>query len=132
MALVVDICRAPAHSRLGFVTRHAMVTKVRGSFKDFEGHAHMDASDPSKSTAEVTIKAASIDTGQPQRDGHLSSDDFFDAAAFPAITFTSTSAEQVDGETYRLIGDLTVKDVTKPVSIDFEFTGSAKDPYGNL
>jgi len=121
-----------AHSRLGFVARHAMVTKVRGSFKDFEGHAHLDAADPSRSSAELTIQVASVDTGQEQRDGHLRNSDFFDAENHPTMTFTSTSAEKVDDDTYRLTGDLTVKDTTKPVAIDFELTGSAKDPYGNL
>jgi len=121
-----------AHSRLGFVARHAMVTKVRGSFKDFEGHAHLDAADPSRSSAELTIQVASVDTGQEQRDGHLRNSDFFDAENHPTMTFKSTSAEKVDDDTYRLTGDLTVKDTTKPVAIDFELTGSAKDPYGNL
>jgi len=121
-----------AHTRIGFVARHAMVTKVRGAFKDFEGHAHLDPADPSNSTAEVTIKADSIDTGQQQRDAHMRNSDFFDVTNFPAITFKSTAVERVDDATYRLTGDLTVKDVTKPVSIDFEFTGSAKDPFGNL
>ena len=121
-----------AHTRLGFVARHAMVTKVRGSFKEFEGHAHLDAADPSKSSAEVTIQVASVDTGQEQRDAHLRNSDFFDAENYPTMTFKSTSAEKVDDNTYRLTGDLTVKDTTKPITIDFEFTGTAKDPYGNL
>ena len=121
-----------AHSRLGFVARHAMVTKVRGSFKEFEGHAHLDAADPSKSSAEVTIRVASVDTGQEQRDAHLRNSDFFDAENYPTMSFKSTSAEKVGDNTYRLNGDLTVKDTTKPSTIDFEFTGTAKDPYGNL
>jgi len=121
-----------AHTRLGFVARHAMVTKVRGTFKEFEGHAHLDAADPSKSSAELTIQVASVDTGQEQRDGHLRTNDFFDAENYPQVTFQSTSAEQVDDTTYRLTGDLTIKDTTKPIRIDFEHVGSAKDPYGNM
>jgi len=121
-----------AHTRIGFTARHAMVTSVRGSFQEFEGTAHLDAADPSKSSATVTMKVASISTGQEQRDAHLRSPDFFDSETYPEITFVSTSAEQVDDETYRLTGDLTVKDVTKPISVDFTFNGSAKDPYGNL
>ena len=121
-----------AHTRLGFVARHAMVTKVRGSFHEFEGSAHLDVADPSKSSAELTIQVASIDTGQQQRDGHLRTNDFFDAENYPQMTFKSTSAEQVDDGTYRLSGDLTIKDTTKPITIDFEHTGSAKDPYGNM
>jgi polyisoprenoid-binding protein YceI len=121
-----------AHSRLGFVARHAMVTKVRGTFKDFEGHAHLNAADPAKSTSELTIQVASIDTGQEQRDAHLRGPDFFDVQSYPTMTFTSTSAERVDDDTYRVTGDLTIKDVTKPVTIEFLHTGTAKDPYGNL
>ena len=119
------------HSRLGFVARHAMVTKVRGSFPEFEGTAHLDFADPTKSSATLTIQVASITTGQAQRDEHLRNNDFFDAPTYPTITFTSTSAAVVDGDTYRLTGDLTIKDVTKPVAIDFEFSGTEKDPFGN-
>jgi polyisoprenoid-binding protein YceI len=121
-----------AHTRIGFTARHAMVTSVRGSFQDFEGSAHLDATDPTKSSAKLAIKVASITTGQEQRDAHLRSPDFFDVETYPEMTFVSTSAEQLDDDTYRLSGDLTVKDVTRPVSIDFTFNGTAKDPYGNL
>ncbi|MDQ1628247.1 MAG: hypothetical protein QOI54_1991 [Actinomycetota bacterium] len=120
-----------AHSRLGFVARHAMVTKVRGAFNDFEGTVHLDGDDPTRSSASLTIDVASIDTRQPQRDEHLRTNDFFDAANFPTITFVSTAAERVGDDTFRLAGDLTIKDVTKPVSLDFEYNGSATDPYGN-
>jgi len=121
-----------AHTRIGFTARHAMVTSVRGAFEEFEGTAHLDAADPTKSSATVTMKVASISTGQEQRDAHLKSPDFFDVETYPEITFVSTAAEQVDDDTYRLTGNLTVKDVTKPISVDFTFNGSAKDPYGNL
>jgi len=120
-----------AHSRLGFVARHAMVTKVRGAFNDFEGTAHLDGDDPAKSSATVSIDVASVDTRQPQRDDHLRTNDFFDAATYPKITFVSTVVEKLDDETFRMTGDLTIKDVTKPVSIDFAYNGSATDPYGN-
>jgi polyisoprenoid-binding protein YceI len=120
-----------AHSRLGFVARHAMVTKVRGAFNDFEGTAHLDGDDPTKSSASVTIEVGSVDTRQPQRDDHLRTNDFFDAATYPKITFVSTSVEKLDEETFRMTGDLTIKNVTKPVSVDFEYSGSATDPYGN-
>lgn len=121
-----------AHSRLGFVARHAMVTKVRGQFRDFTGTLHLDAEDPTRSTAEVTIQVASLTTAQDQRDEHLRGPEFFDAEQHPTITFRSTSAEQVDDDTYRLTGDLTIKGVTRPVSIDLEHTGAATDPYGNF
>ncbi|NHC45742.1 YceI family protein [Motilibacter aurantiacus] len=121
-----------AHSRVGFVARHAMVTKVRGHFGEFEGSAHLDAANPAASTAQITIQVASVDTNQAQRDEHLRTGDFFEADAYPTITFTSTSAEALGDESYRLHGDLTIKGVTRPVAVDFEFTGSAKDPFGNL
>ena len=121
-----------AHTRLGFTARHAMVTSVRGSFGDFEGRAHLDAGNPSASTAELTIKTASLSTGQEQRDAHLRSGDFFDVETYPEIRFVSTAAEQIDEDTFRLTGDLTIKDVTRPVSVDFTYNGSAKDPFGNL
>ena len=121
-----------AHTRIGFVARHAMVTKVRGTFKQFEGRAHLDQADPTKSTATVTIDIASIDTGNEQRDAHLRTNDFFDAPNHPTMTFQSTKVEKVDDDTYRMTGDLTLKGVTKPVTVDWEHTGTAKDPMGNL
>jgi polyisoprenoid-binding protein YceI len=121
-----------SHSRLGFVARHAMVTKVRGAFNDFDGTARLDFADPSKSSARVAINVASVDTRNAQRDEHLRTNDFFDAPNFPQITFVGSGVEQVDDVTYRLTGDLTIKDVTKPVTVDFEYAGAAKDPFGNL
>ena len=121
----------PAHSRIGFVARHAMVTKVRGSFNEFEGTGYFDAEDPTRSHLRLTIKAASIDTRNADRDAHLRGNDFFDMEQHPEITFASTAVEQVDGETYRVTGDLTIKGVTKPVTFDVEYTGSAVDPFGN-
>jgi len=119
------------HSRLGFVARHAMVTKVRGSFTDFTGTAVLDAEDPSRSHAEVTIQVASVDTGNAQRDEHLRTNDFFDAETYPEIRFVSTKAEQLDDDNYRLTGDLTIKGITKEVAVDFDFTGLVTDPWGN-
>jgi polyisoprenoid-binding protein YceI len=121
----------PTHSRIGFVARHAMVTKVRGSFNEFEGSGYFDAENPERSNLALTIQAASIDTRNADRDGHLKSNDFFDMESYPEITFASTAVEQVDPENYRVTGDLTIKGVTKPVTVDFEYTGSAVDPYGN-
>jgi len=121
-----------AHSRLGFVARHAMVTKVRGSFNQFDGRVHLDADDPSRSTARVEIDVASIDTRHEQRDAHLRGSDFLDVEQHPKIVFESTSIERAGDEVFRVTGDLTIRGVTRPVSFDLEFTGSAKDPYGNL
>ncbi|MDI1466305.1 YceI family protein [Catellatospora sp. KI3] len=120
-----------AHSQIGFVARHAMVTKVRGAFNEFEGSGYLDGGDISKSHVKVTIQAASIDTRNEQRDGHLRSNDFLDMEKYPTITFDSTSVKQLDGDTFQVTGDLTIKDVTKPVTIDFEYQGAATDPFGN-
>ena len=119
-----------SHSRLGFSARHAMVTTVRGQFGEWSGTAHIDAANPAASTVSLTIKTASIDTGVADRDGHLVSGDFFDAEANPEITFTSTQVSR-DGDEWTITGDLAIKGVSKPVTIDFDFTGSAKDPFGN-
>ena len=121
----------PHHSRIGFVARHAMVTKVRGSFNDIEGTGTFDTADPSRSSLRVTIKAASIDTRNADRDAHLRSNDFFDMEKYPEIRFASTQVAEVDPGTYRVTGDLTIKDVTKSITFDLEYTGSALDPFGN-
>jgi len=120
-----------SHSRLGFSARHAMVTTVRGAFKDFTGTAHVDTANPADSKVELTIRADSIDTGVADRDAHLRSADFFDVETYPEITFASTSVDRVpDGWT--ITGDLTIKGATRPVTLEFESTGSARDPFGNL
>ncbi|TQK51629.1 polyisoprenoid-binding protein YceI [Streptomyces sp. SLBN-118] len=131
VALTGDYNLDPAHSSIGFTVRHAMVTNVRGSFGDFSGSLHLNGADPHRSTAEIDVKISSIDTGIADRDGHLRSGDFFEAEQFPLMTFRSTHAEQLGGDTYRITGDLTIKDVTRPLAIDLEFNGSATDPYGN-
>ena len=121
----------PTHSRIGFVARHAMVTKVRGSFNDVTGTGTFDVDDPSRSSLELAIEAASIDTRNADRDGHLRSNDFLDLEHYPQITFTSTAVAQAEPDTYRVTGDLAVKGVTRPVTFDLVYTGSAVDPYGN-
>lgn len=120
----------PAHSRLGFVTRHAMVTKVRGSFQEFSGTASGDGSDPSGVSVSVTADATSFTTGNQDRDQHVLSADFLDAENHPTLTFTSTGAS-IEGDVLRLTGDLTIKGVTRSVTIPFEFGGEAVDPFGN-
>ena len=121
----------PGHSRIGFVARHAMVTKVRGSFNEFDGSGSYDAENPASSHLELTIKAASIDTRNADRDGHLRSNDFFEMETYPEITFASTAVDQIDPGNFRVTGDLTIKGVTRPVTIEFEYSGAAVDPYGN-
>lgn len=126
-----DYAVDPAHSRIGFVARHAMVTKVRGSFNDFEGRGHFDAANPAGSSLQVTLQVASIDTRNADRDNHLRTNDFFDAATYPTITFASTAVKPVGESEFRVVGDLTIKGVTLPVTLDLTLTGTAVDPWGN-
>ena len=121
----------PSHSSLSFITRHAMVTKVRGSFEDFEGKATVDGANPEGSELAVTIKAGSVNTRSADRDAHLTSPDFFDVEKYPTITFVGTDFA-VEGDTVNVTGDMTIKDVTKPVTFPLEYTGTAKDPFGNI
>lgn len=122
----------PDHSRVGFVARHAMVTKVRGSFRDVTASGHFDQDNPTKSTMSLTIRAKSVDTRNEDRDAHLRSNDFFDMENHPTIEFTSTEIEKVDESTFRVTGDLTVKGTTKPITFDMEMTGPAIDPWDNV
>jgi polyisoprenoid-binding protein YceI len=130
--LTGDYTLDTAHTRIGFVARHAMVTKVRGAFNEFEGSIHVDGAAPAQSGAKVTIKAASIDTRNSQRDDHIRSADFLELDTYPEITFVSTAVRQTGDTTFELTGDLTVKDVTKPVTVEFEYEGTATDPFGNV
>ncbi|MFF4590064.1 YceI family protein [Streptomyces sp. NPDC001388] len=130
-ALTGDYTIDPAHSTIGFVARHAMVTNVKGKFNDHTGSLHLDGSDPSRSTASLDVRMDSIDTGSADRDGHLKSADFFRTDEFPEMTFRSTSVEALGGDDYRVTGDLSILGVTRPITIDLEFNGSAKDPFGN-
>lgn len=120
----------PSHSTLSFVTRHAMVTKVRGSFDRFEGRAIVDGANPADTKLEVTIDTASVNTRSADRDAHLVSADFFDSEKFPSMTYVGTGAA-IKGEVVEITGDLTIKDVTRSVTFPLEFAGSAKDPFGN-
>ena len=119
-----------AHSRIGFVARHAMVTKVRGAFNDYEGTARIDGADPSKSSAEVTIQVASIDTRSAQRDEHLRTNDFLDAETYPELTFRSTRVVKHSGDEFVLAGDLSIRGVTKEVELQVEYAGVVTNPWG--
>ena len=121
-----------AHSRVGFAARHAMVTKVRGAFNDWKGTAYIDGENPANSSARVSILAKSIDTRNSQRDQHLRSNDFLQMDEHPEITFVSTAIEPRGDDRFKVSGDLTIRGVTKPVTIDFEYTGTATDPYGSV
>jgi polyisoprenoid-binding protein YceI len=120
------------HSRIGFVARHAMVTKVRGSFNEFEGTAVLDGANTAASTVQVTIQATSIDTRQAQRDEHLRSNDFLAMEQFPTITFVSTAIARTGDAEFDLTGDLTIKGITKTITIPLTYEGAATDPYNNL
>jgi polyisoprenoid-binding protein YceI len=119
-----------AHSGVHFSIRH-LVSKVRGRFAKLSGTLHVDEGDLTRSTAEAIIDVASIDTGTAQRDTHLRSPDFFDVERFPEIRFRSARVEKVGDDRYRVVGQLTIRDVTREVSLDVEHGGRAKDPWGN-
>jgi polyisoprenoid-binding protein YceI len=119
------------HSGINFSIRHMVVSKVRGRFARYGGTVELDDADLTRSFVQATIDASSIDTGTLQRDDHLRSADFFDVAKYPEIRFQSTRIEKVAGNRYRVIGDLTIRDVTREVSLDVEYGGRATDPWGN-
>jgi polyisoprenoid-binding protein YceI len=127
MTLSVD----PVHSHVGFSVRHMMVTTVRGKFTAFNGTLDIDPADFTRSRIEGDIDVASIDTGNADRDTHLRSGDFFDVANHPKITFKSTAITR-DGDGYKVTGDLTIRGATHPVTLDVEYAGSAKNPYGQV
>lgn len=120
----------PVHSRLGFVARHAMVTKVRGAFADVQGTGYFDAADVSNSHLAVVISAASVDTGNTGRDDHLRSEDFFDVTRHPTITFGSTAIDRLSDTDFRIHGELTIRGVARQVAIEVELAGIAVDPDG--
>jgi polyisoprenoid-binding protein YceI len=122
----------PAHSRLGFAAKHAMVASVRGQFKAYSGEVHLDEENPENSWAKVEIDVASVDTGNADRDAHLRTPDFFDIEKFPTITFASTKVANVEDDVFTLIGDLTINGKTNPVAVEFELTGTSNDPWGNF
>lgn len=118
------------HSRIGFSVRHAMVTTVRGAFTDYDSTLHFDGARPSESRADLVIRVASVDTGVEQRDAHLVGKDFFDARRHPEMTFHSTSTTQESAESFRMTGDLTIRDTTRPVELQLDYLGSVVDPFG--
>ena len=120
-----------AHSKISFNVEHLVISEVTGQFGSFDGSVTASSEDFSDSNIEFTIDVASVDTDNDRRDGHLRSDDFFNAEKFPSITFKGKSLEKVDGNMYKLTGDLTIRDVTKEVVLDVKYGGTVKDPYGN-
>jgi polyisoprenoid-binding protein YceI len=120
----------PVHSQVGFVSRHMMVSKVRGRFDTYEGTIVI-ADDPLNSSVDVNIDVSSVDTGNEQRDEHLRSSDFFEQEQNPKIEFKSSGLRHVGGEDFVLSGELVVHGVSRPVELTFEFSGVANDPWGN-
>jgi polyisoprenoid-binding protein YceI len=120
----------PSHTRIGFVARHMMVTKVRGSFGEYTGSITV-GEDARTSTAEAVIKTASVDTGTPDRDAHLRSDEFFASETFPDMTFGNARVTGQMGASFTVVGDLTIKNVTREVTLNVELDGVATDPWGN-
>ena len=120
-----------AHSSVGFSVRHLVIGKVNGYFRDFDAKAVFDGKNIEAGSVEATVKIASIDTDNPGRDEHLSSPDFFDAATYPTMTFKSKKITKGAGDAFTMIGDLTMKNVTKEVTFTGEFNGVINDPWGN-
>ena len=122
----------PAHTLVEFAGRHMMVTTVKGRFKGVRGTITIDEADPDRSTVEAELDAASLDTGNEQRDAHLKSPDFLNVEQFPTITFNSTRVERAAHDHYKMTGDLTIRNVARPVTLDVVYSGQAKDPMGGV
>jgi polyisoprenoid-binding protein YceI len=120
----------PAHSHVGFAIKHLMIATVRGQFTDVKGTVVVDENDATTARIDITIGTKSVTTSDEKRDGHLRSPDFFDAERFPAMTFRSKRVESRSGDSFRVVGDLTIRDVTREVPVDVELLGRAKDPWG--
>ncbi len=119
------------HSNVDFEVKHLMISTVRGHFRDFDATVFIDEDEPANSRVIATIKVASIDTRVADRDAHLRTDDFFNAEAYPDLTFQSTKLEVLSGDKFRLAGNLTIRDVTREVTLDGEYEGRIVDPWGN-
>jgi polyisoprenoid-binding protein YceI len=119
-----------SHTLAEFSAKHLMITTVKGRFADVQGELVLDEADPAASSASLTIATASLETGDPKRDGHLRSADFFDVETFPSMAFRSTRVEPAGGDEYRVTGDLTIRGVTRPVTLAVELDGEARDPWG--
>jgi polyisoprenoid-binding protein YceI len=120
-----------SHTHVNFTARHMMISKVRGEFTNYDINVDFDENNPANTAVDVTIYADSIYTRDEQRDGHLRSPDFLDAEKYPAITFKSKKVEQFNANSGRLVGDLTIRDTTREVVLDVEYSGLVKSPWGN-
>ncbi|MFB8117361.1 MULTISPECIES: YceI family protein [unclassified Streptomyces] len=120
----------PAHSRIGFSVRHAMVTTVRGAFLEYESRLYFDGRDPARSRAEISLASGSVDTGVEQRDAHVVGRDFLNAAKHPRISFVSSAVQLIGKDVYRMTGGLTIRGITNPVVLDLTYIGYVTDPFG--
>jgi polyisoprenoid-binding protein YceI len=120
-----------SHSEIGFTVRHMMFAKVRGQFKTWTAKVAYDAAAPTRSTVTVEVDTASVDTREDKRDGHLRSADFFDAEKFPKMIFQSKRIEPAGDGRYAVVGDLSIRGVTREITLDVVQTGAGKDPWGN-
>lgn len=127
MAWVID----PAHTTIGFSARHMGLSTVRGGFTRFDGSVEVDPSDPTTARGRIEVDMASVDTGNEQRDQHLRSGDFFDVERYPKMVFEAKSITRTGDDRYKVVGDLTIKDVTREVELDYEHAGAGQDPFGN-
>lgn len=121
----------PQHSRMEFLAKHMVIATVKGHFRDYEINVRTEGDNFDTAEVEVTARTASIDTGINDRDNHLRSDDFFNSEKFPEMKFRSTSSEKIDEESFKLYGDLTIRDITRPIELNVEFGGMVADPWGN-
>lgn len=126
MAFQIDT----GHSHIQFSARHMMISKVRGEFRQFDGTVNLDESNPANTTVDITVDATSINTREDDRDTHLKSTDFLNVETYPSLTFKSTSVEVTGEDSAKLHGDLTIRDVTRPVTFDVEYSGKSKSPWG--
>jgi len=122
----------PTHSEIGFKIKHLMITNVSGNFNKFEVSVKTDGDDFSNAQISANVDVASINTNNSQRDEHLRNADFFEADKYPYITFKSTRIQKIDEENFHLLGELTIKETTRPVKLVLEYGGVSKDPYGNV
>lgn len=121
----------PSHSEITFSVRHMMISNARGRFENFSGTVDFNEENPAQTTVEVQIEAASINTRDPQRDAHLRSPDFLNVDIFPYLTFTSKRVDIINKNHARLVGDLTIRDITNEVVLDVEYSGTVKSPWGS-
>ena len=121
----------PAHSRVGFVTKHMTVSLIRGHFREYKGTVTTPNDDIGSAQVDLVIQAASVESGIEARDNHLRGDDYFAVEKYPELRFKSTSIEPAGGGRYRVAGDLTIRDTTKPVTLEAELGGPVQDPFGN-